>query len=65
MSFGTNSGNASALKGLDRFNCQPSNCSKFNRQPSRKKKKKTVKFQPSNFKGVLDLSTSAACHEQF
>ena len=63
MSFGTNSGNASALKGLDRFNRLSSNCSKFNRQPSRKKK--TVKFQPSNFKGVLDLSTSAACHEQF
>ena len=44
MSFGSNSGNAIALKGLNGFNCLPSNSPKFNRQPS----KKPIQFQPSN-----------------
>ena len=62
MSFGSNSGSAIALKGLNGFNCLPSNSTKFNRQPS---KKNQFSFNLQTFKGLLDLSTSAACHQQF
>ena len=50
MSFGCDSGEASALKGLNGFNCQPSNSPKFNHQPS----KKQFSFNLQTFKDLLD-----------
>ena len=43
MSFGSNSGNASALKSLNGFNCLSSNSPKFNHQPSKNRSVLTFK----------------------